>query len=113
MNYNFIYILFCFLSVSESARALTIDYRHDYFSDQKENKDRILISHLFNNDIGLSVEQRFKSTKPASDPINRLFYNGNELNVYYNKKYYNLIFQPGIAYAPYCDELYFETVYYT
>lgn len=92
------FLLFFVLLASKNASALTIDYRHDYFDDQKENKDRVLISHLFNNNIGGSFEQRFKSTKPSSAPIHRLFYNGNELSAYYNIRYDNLTLQPGFAY---------------
>lgn len=98
MIYRFTIPLF-FLLASFYSYSLTLDYRHDYLEDWKENRDRILLSYLIDNNIGGSIEQRFKSTHAASTPFNRMFYNGTELNVYYNIRMGNdIVMQPGFIY---------------
>lgn len=47
------------------ASAATIDYRHEYTARSKEQKDRIRVSHRFDNNISFALEGKWVSKKAA------------------------------------------------
>lgn len=74
-------------SLSFSASAVTIDFRHEYTDDSKVHKERILISHRFASGLGFSVESKVKSGGDHQDrPFNDIVDNGTEYNINYQYK---------------------------
>lgn len=78
----------CVLSILASCNVMAgeslIDLRHDYFDDSKVNRDRIFFTHRFDNNVGFSVEAKYKSSgEDANEPFNELDSNGSEVSISY------------------------------
>lgn len=77
--------------VSMSSMAVTFDYRHE-MQDTKsaDHKDRLLISHRFENGFGLSSEVKWKQSSKDSTPnkpYNEQVSNGTEVTASYLYKF--------------------------
>ncbi|MEI7228254.1 oligogalacturonate-specific porin KdgM family protein [Pectobacterium carotovorum] len=77
--------------ISLSSMAVTIDYRHEMKDTAKnDHKDRLLMSHRFDNGFGLSMEAKFgqsdKDTTP-NKPYNETVSNGTEVTASYQYKF--------------------------
>lgn len=86
---------------TQSASAITLDYRHEYTDQSKENKDRLMISDRFANGLGYSVETKVKSGGGDSDkadtPYADMASNGAEFGISYQfSPFENWTFQPGL-----------------
>ena len=93
-------LLLCgLLLASASSQALTLDLRHEWLDDTRQQKDRILISHRFDNGFGLSFEDKWRSgDKNPNEPFNRMVGNGTETTLTYQYKISQKLFvQPGFA----------------
>ncbi|MEI7377016.1 oligogalacturonate-specific porin KdgM family protein [Dickeya chrysanthemi] len=77
--------------VSMSSMAVTFDYRHEMKDTPKaEHKDRLLISHRFENGFGLSSEVKWgqsSSDKTPNKPYNEQVSNGTEVTASYLYKF--------------------------
>ncbi|WP_369790179.1 oligogalacturonate-specific porin KdgM family protein [Rouxiella sp. WC2420] len=93
-------LLLCGLLLSStSSQALTIDLRHEWLDDSKQQKDRILLSHRFDNGIGISFEDKWRSgDKNPNRPFDKMVGNGTETTLTYQYKVTPALFlQPGFA----------------
>lgn len=77
--------------ISLSSMAVTIDYRHEMQDTAKnDHKDRLLMSHRFDNGFGLSLEGKWgqsgKDTTP-NKPFNETVSNGTEVTASYLYKF--------------------------
>lgn len=77
--------------ISLSSMAVTIDYRHE-MKDTKsaDHKDRLLMSHRFDNGFGLSLEGKWgqsKSDTTPNKPYNETVSNGTEVTASYLYKF--------------------------
>lgn len=91
--------LLMFMLISTSTNAVTIDVRHEFTDDSKAQKDRLLISHRFDNGFGLSIEGKTKSGGDDSDKaFNDVVDNGDEYVVSYQfNAAQAIVIQPGMA----------------
>lgn len=82
-----------------TSSALSLDARHEYLDDSKQNKDRLLLSHRFNNGIGFSVETKFKSGgDDRRKPMHHMESSSNEFTL--SDQFHldaNWSLQPGLA----------------
>lgn len=79
--------IFVIAMASGQASALTIDYRHQY-TDTGTNADRLLLSHRFANNIGVSLENTYRSgagahKEDAKKPYSEMGSNGVATSVNY------------------------------
>ncbi|MGD8105442.1 oligogalacturonate-specific porin KdgM family protein [Pantoea sp. FN0302] len=58
------------LLASTQTAAVTIDVRHEWLDDSKAHKDRIAVSHRFDNGIGFGLEAKWRS---GGDNKNKAF----------------------------------------
>ncbi|PWD58512.1 oligogalacturonate-specific porin KdgM family protein [Pectobacterium parmentieri] len=77
--------------ISLSSMAVTIDYRHE-MKDTKsaDHKDRLLMSHRFDNGFGLSMEGKWgqaSNDKTPNKPYNETVSNGTEVTASYLYKF--------------------------
>ncbi|MFS2225135.1 oligogalacturonate-specific porin KdgM family protein [Pantoea sp. B65] len=81
-------LLICGLLLSSlPAAAVTIDLRHEWLDDSKANKDRVLVSHRFDNGFGFSLETKWKSGGEHQDkPFNDVVGSGTESTISYQFK---------------------------
>ncbi|MCA7012264.1 oligogalacturonate-specific porin KdgM family protein [Dickeya dadantii] len=115
--------------VSMSSMAVTFDYRHE-MQDTKnaDHKDRLLISHRFENGFGLSSEVKWKQSSNDSTPnkpYNEQVSNGTEVTASYLYKFnkmfsteagFNLVSDnTGNTYRPYIKGgvNFTDSLYYT
>ncbi|WCG84921.1 oligogalacturonate-specific porin KdgM family protein [Pectobacterium sp. A5351] len=77
--------------ISLSSMAVTIDYRHEMQDTAKnDHKDRLLMSHRFDNGFGLSVEAKWKQSDKdttPNKPYNETVSNGTEVVASYLYKF--------------------------
>ncbi|MEQ9867204.1 oligogalacturonate-specific porin KdgM family protein [Pectobacterium aroidearum] len=77
--------------ISLSSMAVTIDYRHEMNDTAKnDHKDRLLMSHRFDNGFGLSMEGKWGqsgSDKTPNKPFNETVSNGTEVTASYLYKF--------------------------
>ncbi|MBA0172802.1 oligogalacturonate-specific porin KdgM family protein [Pectobacterium versatile] len=77
--------------ISLSSMAVTIDYRHEMKDTAKnDHKDRLLMSHRFDNGFGLSMEAKWgqsDSDKTPNKPFNESVSNGTEVTASYLYKF--------------------------
>ncbi|UJR54414.1 oligogalacturonate-specific porin KdgM family protein [Dickeya zeae] len=77
--------------VSMSSMAVTFDYRHEMFDTKNaDHKDRLLISHRFDNGFGLSSEVKWKQSSndtTPNKPYNEQVSNGTEVTASYLYKF--------------------------
>ena len=93
-------LLLCgLLLASAGSQAVTIDLRHEWLDDSKQNKDRAMVSHRFANGFGFSLEAKWKSGGDnPNKPFNNLIDNGTESTISYQYKVTPAFFlQPGFT----------------
>ncbi|RRO10256.1 oligogalacturonate-specific porin KdgM family protein [Pectobacterium aquaticum] len=77
--------------ISLSSMAVTIDYRHEMKDTAKnDHKDRLLMSHRFDNGFGLSMEATWKQSgkdNTPNKPYNETVSNGTEVTASYLYKF--------------------------
>ncbi|KHN56201.1 oligogalacturonate-specific porin KdgM family protein [Pectobacterium fontis] len=77
--------------ISLSSMAVTIDYRHEMQDTVKnDHKDRLLMSHRFDNGFGLSMEAKWGQSdndKTPNKPYNEPVSNGTEVTASYLYKF--------------------------
>ncbi|WP_409160158.1 oligogalacturonate-specific porin KdgM family protein [Pectobacterium sp. B2J-2] len=77
--------------ISLSSMAVTIDYRHEMKDTAKnDHKDRLLMSHRFDNGFGLSMEAKWGQSKndtTPNKPYNETVSNGTEMTASYLYKF--------------------------
>ncbi|QDX97569.1 hypothetical protein EGD00_11470 [Pectobacterium carotovorum subsp. carotovorum] len=77
--------------ISLSSMAVTIDYRHEMQDTVKnDHKDRLLMSHRFDNGFGLSMEAKWAQSsadKTPNKPFNETVSNGTEVTASYQYKF--------------------------
>ncbi|ASY77185.1 oligogalacturonate-specific porin KdgM family protein [Pectobacterium polaris] len=77
--------------ISLSSMAVTIDYRHEMNDSAKnDHKDRLLMSHRFDNGFGLSLEGKWGQSKndtTPNKPYNETVSNGTEVTASYQYKF--------------------------
>ncbi|CAI2017447.1 Oligogalacturonate-specific porin kdgM precursor [Serratia fonticola] len=77
-------LVLLFLAGTNSAYAVSLDYRHEYTDVDKTNKDRLLITHRFGNGFGFGLEAMWKNSGENKDiPFNDMVSNGTELTLGY------------------------------
>lgn len=82
-----LFILCGTLLAASQACAVTLDYRHEYTDDSKVHKDRLTVSHRFDNGIGFSLETKWKSGGTKGDKIyTDIVSNGTESQVSYQHR---------------------------
>ncbi|UUE11830.1 oligogalacturonate-specific porin KdgM family protein [Dickeya zeae] len=115
--------------VSMSSMAVTFDYRHEMFDTKNaDHKDRLLISHRFDNGFGLSSEVKWKQSgndTTPNKPYNEQVSNGTEVTASYLYKFnkmfstefgFNLVTESsGNTYRPYIKGgvNFTDSLYYT
>lgn len=73
-----------------AAQAVTIDLRHEMKdTDGTAQRDRLLVSHRFENGFGFSTEAKFKSGSNESQAFNDIASNGTEIGASYLFKFDN------------------------
>ncbi|MFC0225369.1 oligogalacturonate-specific porin KdgM family protein [Serratia aquatilis] len=88
--------------VNFSAMAMSVDLRHEWMDTAKgDHKDRMLISHRFDNGFGFSLEAKWKQDSSDSTP-NKLWHeqvsNGTEAVASYQYKVNDVFnLQPGFS----------------
>lgn len=87
------------LLTSVQVSAVTIDMRHEWLDVSKVNKDRVAISHRFDNGFGFSLETKWKSGgDDQNKAFNDIVSNGTESTVSYQYKFTPQWFiQPGFT----------------
>ncbi|GKW21900.1 porin [Pectobacterium araliae] len=77
--------------ISLSSMAVTIDYRHEMKDTAKnDHKDRLLMSHRFDNGFGLSMEAKWGQSdndKTPNKPYNETVSTGTEVTASYQYKF--------------------------
>ncbi|MBT9184966.1 porin [Pectobacterium punjabense] len=91
--------------ISVNAMAVTIDYRHEMQDTAKgDHKDRLSISHRFDNGFGISVEAKWKNGEPSSNttpdkPFHEPVSNGTEVKASYAYKINDTFaLEPGLTF---------------
>ncbi|QHM76499.1 Oligogalacturonate-specific porin KdgM [Mixta theicola] len=74
------------LFVTGFSHAVTLDYRHEYTDDDKQNKDRFLVTHRFANGLGFGLEAMWKNGgSHKSKMYNDVVGNGTEVTLSYQQ----------------------------
>lgn len=87
------------LLAATQAAAVTIDVRHEWLDDSKVHKDRVSVSHRFDNGVGFTLEAKWKSGgDDKNKPFHDLVSNGTESTLNYQYRPIKAWFvQPGFT----------------
>ena len=84
-----------------SAMAMSLDLRHEWQDTGKgDHKNRMLVSHRFDNGLGFSLEAKWRqdpSDSTPDKPFHEQVSNGTEAVVSYQHKFDAITLQPGFS----------------